>query len=99
MRTPEWPHEYICLYREQFGRLRDQVGHGGYLVYRRAFDEAKCGLERGAEAHRVAIFVTESEASNYCDYRNAMTIRLGTDDTDGIRFPEITNPSQEQPHG
>ncbi len=86
MKAPKWPHEYLCLYEERFRALMDRIGSGGYLVYRRAFEEARCGLERGAEAHKVAVFVTEAEASNYCDYRNHMTVKHGTDDTAVIRF-------------
>lgn len=55
----------------------------GYIVYRHAFPD-HCPLDAGAKAHKVAVFVTESEASNYCDYRNYWTRENGTDEVHKI---------------
>ncbi len=54
--------------------------HPGYVVYRNVFDTGKCTLEEGIKTHKVALFVTESDAKNYCDYRNHMTELYGKDD-------------------
>lgn len=57
-----------------------------YVVYRH-FDELKCGEKRMAEAHQVATFVCESEAKDYCSYRNEMTEKNGSDDVALIARP------------
>ena len=46
----------------------------------------RCPLDDAVKTHKVAVFVTETEASNYCGYRNAMTVKYGTDDPSVIRF-------------
>jgi len=56
----------------------------GYLVYRDCFDHKKCSTQKGAQAHNIALFVCENEASNYCDYRNHMTAKYGGDGVDNI---------------
>ena len=62
----------------------------GYVVYRDAFEvEMRCSLEEGAKAHRVATFVTGSEATDYCTYRNHMTSIYGTDDPAAIPWDAI----------
>lgn len=53
--------------------------HPGYLVYRAVFDESKCDVPDGAMAHRVALFVEESAAKDYCRYRNELTDKNGSD--------------------
>ena len=57
-----------------------------YVVYRH-FDALKCGEHKMAEAHRVATFVSESEAKDYCAYRNEMTEKYGSDDVSLIERP------------
>lgn len=56
----------------------------GYVVYRDIFDHDKCTLKEGIAAHMAALFVTEAEAQNYCEYRNHMMERYGTDDVEEI---------------
>lgn len=56
----------------------------GYVVYRQVFGLRKCTLEDGIRAHKVALFITESEAADYCEYRNHMTWKYGSDDVDLI---------------
>jgi hypothetical protein len=52
---------------------------GVYVVYR-CLSEPPPGREDGfAETHKVAVFVTELEASDYCDYRNRLFAERGTD--------------------
>lgn len=51
----------------------------GYVVYRHSFDEAKCTVADGARAHKVAVFVEEVAALDYCKYRNRLTAERGTD--------------------
>lgn len=51
---------------------------GGYLVYRHIF-ASSCPVKEGAAQHRVATFVTEHDARQYCDYRNFLTGLYGTD--------------------
>jgi len=50
-----------------------------YVVYRH-FADLKCSERQIAETHRVATFVTEAEAKDYCDYRNEMMRKHGSDD-------------------
>ena len=59
-----------------------------YVVYRH-FDALKCGEQKMAEAHRVATFVSESEAKDYCAYRNEMTEKYGSDDVSLIERPNV----------
>ena len=40
----------------------------------------KCPLDDAVKAHKVAVFVCESEAAEYCQHRNALTAKLGTDE-------------------
>ena len=58
----------------------------GYLVYRH-FSDLACTADEMATAHKVAVFVTEAEAQDYCDYRNAMMHKHGTDDVRCIKWP------------
>lgn len=51
----------------------------GYVVYRHFF-ETNCTFEEMAATHGVATFVCESEACDYCAYRNEMTAKHGSDD-------------------
>lgn len=62
---------------------------GGYVVYRHWFDiEARgVAVERHATAHKTAVFVCESEAADYCEYRNEMMRKYGTDDVAAIVRP------------
>ena len=72
---PRWPHRY------------EYLASMGFVVWRDVFEgDRKCNLDDAVKGHKVAVFVTESEASNYCDYRNAITMKYGTDDVAVIRF-------------
>lgn len=42
----------------------------GYVVYRAIFDLKKCTIREGATDHKVAVFVTECEAIEYCNFKN-----------------------------
>lgn len=70
-----------------------------YVVYRH-FDALKCGEQKMAEAHRVATFVSESEAKDYCAYRNEMTEKYGSDDVSLIERPngEVVGPAGGRSH-
>lgn len=59
---------------------------GGYVVYRH-FDDLECSVEEMATTHRSATFVFESEASDYCAYRNEMMAKYGTDAVEAIERP------------
>ena len=75
MSNPRWPHRYKYM------------SSMGYVVWRDVFEgQMKCPLDDAVKTHKVAVFVTEMEASNYCEYRNAMTVKHGTDDESVIRF-------------
>ena len=75
MSNPRWPHRYKYM------------SSMGYVVWRDVFEgQMKCPLDDAVKTHKVAVFVTEAEASNYCEYRNAMTVKHGTDDESVIRF-------------
>lgn len=52
---------YKCRWTQEF--------NPGYVVYRHVFDD-KCSYEDGIRAHKVALFVSEDEAVDYCKYRN-----------------------------
>lgn len=54
----------------------------GYVVYRFSFNLAKCTLRDGALSHKTAVFVTESEALDYCRYRNRLIDERGSDRLD-----------------
>ena len=41
----------------------------GYVVYEHKFDLKKCTLEEGAKAHKVAVFVCEVHAREYCELK------------------------------
>lgn len=74
MSTVRWPHRFQYVVGE------------GYVVWRDVFEgDRKCSLADAVAAHRVATFVTRAEAENYCNYRNAMTMKHGTDDVSVIR--------------
>lgn len=60
----------------------------GYVVYRH-FDDLKCGVEKMAVTHRSAIFVFETEAADYCAYRNEMIDKYRTDDVSAIKRPNV----------
>ena len=55
---------------------------GGYVVYRHLipdiFDQPG-RADEAALAHRVATFVTEQEAADYCEYRNRLMDERGSD--------------------
>ena len=69
MHTPRWPHRYKYLHDL------------GYVVWRDVFEgKVKNPSRDSILDHKVAVFVRESEASNYCEYRNIRTMVLGTDD-------------------
>ena len=52
----------------------------GYLVYRALVSKPHIPLEDVARAHKVAVFVDESEARDYCRYRNELIDQRGTDE-------------------
>lgn len=80
--TPRWPHR--CQY---------VVGEG-FVVWRDVFEgDRKCSLADAVEAHRVATFVSRAEAQDYCDYRNAMTLKYGTDDVSVIEHDQPGAPA------
>lgn len=65
---PHWP--YRCEY----------LSSRGYVVWRDVFEgKMRCALDDAVRTHTTAVFVTEREALNYCEYRNAMTMKHGTD--------------------
>jgi hypothetical protein len=72
----EWKRLMTCnLYRTLwFNSL-------GYLVYRHCFevhgDEINTRI--GAVQHKVAVFVLENDAKDYCAYRNRLTDQNGSD--------------------
>lgn len=56
----------------------------GYVVFR-DLASPECDATEAALAHRVAVFVAESDAADYCRYRNDLTARSGTDAIDPLR--------------
>jgi hypothetical protein len=63
-----WPYRY------------EYLSDMGYVVWRDVFEgDMKCSLHAAVRVHTVAVFVAESEACDYCKYRNDQTERLGTD--------------------
>jgi hypothetical protein len=73
---PKWPH--------RVGEWSEE--HGGYPVWRDVFEgNMRCSLADAIKAHRVATFVSGSEAKDYAAYRNAMTKKYGTDDVSLIQ--------------
>tara|TARA_R110002050_G_scaffold57423_3_gene128933 strand:+ start:80346 stop:80573 length:228 start_codon:yes stop_codon:yes gene_type:complete len=52
-------------------------GHG-YVVYRDLFKKS-IDVDEGAIAHKEAIFVDGVAAQVYCNFRNSMTKKYGTD--------------------
>lgn len=63
----------------------------GYTVYRNIFDSDKCCFEDGVKAHTVAVFRSEAEAINYCEYRNRMILLHGSDDISLVDLKEFGN--------
>lgn len=56
---PVWPHR--CTYLPDLG----------YVVWRDVFEgQMKCSLDAAVRTHKAAVFVVESEAEDYCRYRN-----------------------------
>lgn len=58
----------------------------GYIVFRH-FDDLQCTIEEAALVHKVAVFICESEAEDYCAYRNEMMMKYGTDAVEAIKRP------------
>jgi hypothetical protein len=57
--APRWPHR--CNYLPSLG----------YVVWRDVFEgQMRCSLEDAVRTHKAAVFVCESEAEDYCRYRN-----------------------------
>lgn len=55
----KWP--YRCTYLSDLG----------YVVWRDVFDgQMRCPIDAAVRAHKVAVFVTESESEDYLRYRN-----------------------------
>ncbi len=90
MTQKRWLYKYLSLWEHV--ELQRKLDAGGYLVYRHVFDLSRCTLEAGAEAHRQALFVMEGDAKLYCQWRNAMADKFGSDATDGVVL-------REQPSG
>lgn len=65
--------EVCSLYRTRW------ITGMGYVVYRH-FPEMKCSVEEWAKVHKVAVFVQEDEAMEFCVLRNCMTAKNGTDE-------------------
>lgn len=61
-----------------------------FIVYRH-FSDLTCSVEQMAEVHKIASFICDSEAKDYCDYRNQMTAFHGSDDVSLIRPKEVNN--------
>ena len=61
-----------------------------FIVYRHS-DGLSCSVEQMAEIHKVASFICDSEAEDYCAYRNEMTMKYGSDDVALIRPMEVSN--------
>ena len=78
MSEHEWP---TAMYRLAY--LND-----GYVVYRH-WGDLTCSIEKHAKTHRVATFVCEADGQDYCDYRNEMMKKHGTDDVLAIRSARI----------
>lgn len=67
-KLPRWPLRY------------EYLSSLGYVVWRDVFEgNMTCALSDAVKGHKVAVFVTESEAEDYCNYRNIKTMVLGTD--------------------
>ena len=59
-----WPHRYAF-----FSSM-------GYVVWRDVFEgDMRCALKDAVMAHKVAVFVLESDAKKYCNFRSAAAIR------------------------
>lgn len=75
------------LYRffDQHPKLRETVWNT--LVYRhvRSVDLSKAPLEDWAWAHKQCAFICESDAQDYCDYRNEMFEKYGNDAIESIK--------------
>lgn len=56
----------------------------GEVVYRH-FDDLKCTEEEMALVHKIAVFVCESDAVDFCLYRNNATQKYGIDAVDAIQ--------------
>ncbi len=59
----------------------DSRFHPGYVVFRATTGNASLAW---IETHKVALFVTQAEASDYVSYRNEMARRHGTDAVEAI---------------
>lgn len=71
--SPKWPYRYRYVLSL------------GYVVWRDVFEgQMRCSLHDAVLTHKVAVFVCESEASDYCAYRNEMTVLHGTDSIEPI---------------
>jgi len=57
----------------------DNDSFPGYVVYRH-FDDLKCTTKKMVDAHKVAEFVCEAEADDYCAYRNEMMLKYSSDE-------------------
>jgi hypothetical protein len=56
---PVWPHRM------------EYLSDLGYVVWRDVFEgKMKCTLDAAVRTHKVAVFVSESEASAWCKHRN-----------------------------
>lgn len=54
----------------------------GYLVYRHCFEvfDDEITVRIGAVQHKVAVFVLENDAKDYCAYRNRLIDQNGSDE-------------------
>lgn len=78
--SPRWPHRVKHL------------PSLGYVVWRDVFEGREPGsLEDRVLAHKQAVFVCESDAVLYSEFRNAMTAAHGTDDPAAIEVAALAS--------
>lgn len=51
----------------------------GYLVYRHCFDDTKCTIYEGAQAHKQALFINEIQAKFFCQTMNELIDNTASD--------------------
>lgn len=67
---PEWPLRVTY------------ISQLGYVVWRDVFEGRDVDPRRFLPLHQVAVFVAETDAIDYCRYRNARTLIAGHDGVD-----------------
>lgn len=62
---PKWPHKY------------EWISELGYVVWRDVFEgDMRCTLREAVLTHKVATFVCEEDALDYCGYMNNKVKKL-----------------------